>query len=71
MTSKGLEKTSAKPRKTSTKNPVAPPPYPVDPPSYHEIAKLAQRYWIDRGRPEGTPEEDWLRAERDLRGRAS
>jgi hypothetical protein len=64
MTSKGLEKTSAKPRKTSTKNPVAPP-------SYQDIAKLAQRYWIDRGRPEGTPEEDWLRAERDLRGRAS
>ena len=64
MTSKGLEKTSAKRRKTTTKN-SAPPP------SYQEIETLAQRYWIDRGRPDGTPEQDWLRAEKDLMERAS
>jgi len=66
MNSKGLEipKASAKRRKATTKNPVAPP-------SYQEIAKLAQRYWDDRGRPEGSPEQDWLRAEKDLLERAS
>jgi hypothetical protein len=65
MSSKGLvaPKTSTK-RKTTTKNP--PPP-----PSYQEIAMLAQRYWDDRGRPEGSPEQDWLRAEKDLMSRAS
>ncbi len=65
MSSKGLvaPKTSTK-RKTTTKNP--PPP-----PSYQEIAKLAQRYWDDRGRPEGSPEQDWLRAEKDLMNQAS
>jgi hypothetical protein len=31
-----------------------------------EIAALAYHYWQERGCPEGCPEEDWLRAERDL-----
>jgi hypothetical protein len=33
-----------------------------------EIAALAYHYWQERGRPDGCPEEDWLRAERDLAG---
>jgi hypothetical protein len=33
-----------------------------------EIAKLAYHYWLAReGRGTGSPEEDWLRAEQDLR----
>ncbi|HXS13869.1 MAG TPA: DUF2934 domain-containing protein [Acidobacteriaceae bacterium] len=32
-------------------------------PSYHEIAQLAEQFWIERGRPFGSPEVDWLRAE--------
>jgi hypothetical protein len=66
MSSKGLEipKASTKRRKATTKTPAAPP-------SYQEIAKLAQRYWDDRGRPEGSPEQDWLRAEKDLLEHAS
>jgi len=31
-----------------------------------EIAALAYSLWEARGRPEGSPEEDWLNAERAL-----
>ena len=31
------------------------------------IIALAHRYWRERGCPEGSAEEDWFRAERDLR----
>ena len=31
------------------------------------IAELAYRYWEDRGRPWGSPEEDWFRAEYELK----
>jgi hypothetical protein len=30
------------------------------------VAKLAYQLWLDRGCPEGSPEEDWLRAEQVL-----
>jgi hypothetical protein len=34
----------------------------------HEaIAALAHRYWQERGCPEGSAEEDWFRADGDLR----
>jgi hypothetical protein len=32
-----------------------------------EIAHLAYTYWLQRGGKGGTPEEDWLRAEKELR----
>ena len=35
-------------------------------PSYEEIARLAEQLWIERGRPFGSPEVDWLRAEQKL-----
>jgi Protein of unknown function (DUF2934) len=31
------------------------------------IAELAYRHWEDRGRPWGSSEEDWFRAEHELR----
>ena len=31
------------------------------------IARLAFENWCRRGRPEGTAEQDWLEAERELR----
>jgi len=40
-------------------------------PAENEIAALAYTYWMDRGCQGGSPEEDWLRAERELRGRFS
>ena len=34
--------------------------------THEEIAALAYSLWEARGRPEGSPEEDWLNAERAL-----
>ena len=36
-------------------------------PSYEEIASLAYSYWEARGCQGGSAEEDWLRAEQELR----
>src|SRR5690242_6610632 len=36
-------------------------------PSFEEIAKLAYSYWEARGYQGGSSEEDWLRAEQELR----
>src|SRR5579884_601508 len=36
-----------------------------------EVARLAYSYWEQRGRPHGGHEEDWLRAEAELRRRRS
>jgi hypothetical protein len=41
------------------------------PVSRDDIAQLAHKYWAERGRQDGHHVEDWLRAERDLRQRAS
>jgi len=32
-----------------------------------QIEKLAYQFWEERGRPLDSPEEDWFRAERELR----
>jgi hypothetical protein len=39
--------------------------------SHDEIARLAHRYWTERGGQHGHDTEDWLRAERELWGKAS
>jgi hypothetical protein len=31
------------------------------------IAVVAYRCWTERGRPIGSPEEDWFRAEREIK----
>lgn len=38
---------------------------------HDEIATLAYEFWQARGCPYGSPKEDWIRAERELRARAS
>lgn len=35
-------------------------------PTDDEIAERAHRYWIERGRPHGSPEVDWNRARQEL-----
>ena len=35
------------------------------------IVELAYRFWQQRGCPEGSPEADWLRAEKELQTLAS
>jgi hypothetical protein len=39
-------------------------------PTYEEISHLAYQYWEGRGCQGGSPEEDWLRAEQELRFRS-
>lgn len=39
--------------------------------SHDDIARLAHRFWAERGRQHGHDAEDWLRAEQELRGKAS
>jgi Protein of unknown function (DUF2934) len=33
-----------------------------------KVAVLAYEFWQARGRPQGTVEEDWFRAEREIAG---
>lgn len=40
-------------------------------PSHEQIAELARKYWAERGYKDGHQEEDWLRAEQELRAKAS
>ena len=77
-------KTAAKPRKPATKKSADPVSQnhhglpenhnsvPHHPPiSHDEVAILAHRFWKERGRNHGHHEEDWFRAEQELRGKAS
>ena len=38
---------------------------------FDEVAVLAYKYWEERGRPEGSDQEDWFRAESELRKNAA
>jgi hypothetical protein len=39
-------------------------------PSRDEVARLAYLYWLERGCQNGSAEEDWFRAEQQLRQRS-
>lgn len=73
---------AAKPRKTAPKksaaaetaNPVAPNGHAAvqgRSASHEDVARLAHKYWQQRGHKHGHHEEDWYRAEQELRGKAS
>ena len=59
--------TAAEPVSTETKT--AASPAIAAEPSREEVAKLAYSYWEARGCQGGSEEEDWLRAEIELRSR--
>jgi Protein of unknown function (DUF2934) len=40
-------------------------------PSHEQVAMLAHRFWAERGHQHGHHVEDWIRAEHELRGKAS
>jgi hypothetical protein len=63
--------TTAKPRKTATKKTNAGMPPVATMPSREEIEKLARAYWAQRGFQDGYAEQDWFRAEQELRQKAS
>lgn len=68
-------KAPAKPRKAAAKKSVSNvetmPSQQQRHVSDDEVAKLAHRYWHERGQKHGHHEEDWYRAEQELRGKAS
>ena len=40
-------------------------------PNHEKIAQLAHSYWVERGYAHGFAEQDWLRAEQQLKARAA
>ena len=75
MASKKTASSTAEPKTPKTAAKAAAPKKPAAPkkaaaaaapPTREAIAKLAEQYWIERGRPEGSPEVDWQRAEQEL-----
>jgi hypothetical protein len=64
-------KAAAKPRKPAAKKAVASAEAAGTPVSHEQVAQLAHRYFIERGGEHGYHVEDWLRAERELRTKAS
>lgn len=68
--------TAAKPRKAPAKKATANNVESISRsngagPSHEQISELARKYWAERGYKDGHQEEDWLRAEQELRGKAS
>lgn len=41
---------------------------PLPAPTPEQVAALAHAIWVDRGRPEGSDVDNWLEAERQLKG---
>jgi len=70
---KAAEPATVAPAEVETPTPVAAEPVAVEPvveqPSQEAIAALAYSYWLQRNCQDGSPEEDWFRAEQELRGR--
>jgi hypothetical protein len=60
-TSKPRRRSPARSAAAAANNPIAP----------EDIARLAHSYWEARGGIGGSPEEDWLRAERELSARGA
>jgi len=54
----------------SPANPASVNSYPNGGANYEEVKRLAHEYWCARGCPEGSPEEDWFRAEMTVNGTA-
>ncbi len=63
--------TTTKPRKTTTKKETFSTKTTTNTASPEEVAKLAHRFWAERGRQHGRDAEDWFRAEQELLGKAS
>lgn len=56
---------SAKPAETGRGKSAGKSKQPV---THEQISQLAYQYWLERGRPDGFHHEDWLKAEKALKG---
>ena len=63
-------KAPAKPRRKAATNGVHANVMEMEIP-HEQVAMLAHRFWAERGHQHGSHEEDWYRAEEELRGKAS
>lgn len=63
--------TAEKPRKTATKKKTDVSNVTQMTISHDQVAQLAHRFWAERGHRDGHHVEDWLRAEEELRKKAS
>ncbi|MFP5205105.1 MAG: DUF2934 domain-containing protein [Acidobacteriota bacterium] len=74
MSETGKKATTSKPRKAAVKKAV-PKVESIrkndSGPSHEQIAELARKFWAERGYKDGHEKEDWLRAEQELRAKAS
>jgi hypothetical protein len=64
-------KAPAKPRKTAAKTEAVVAAPVATMPSREQIERLARNYWAQRGYQDGFAEQDWIRAEQELRQKAS
>ncbi len=64
-------KAPTKPKKTAAKPKIVMEKATGVGPTTQQIAELAHRFWAERGGHHGWHEHDWLRAEQELRGKAS
>ena len=64
-------KATVKPRRTAAKKEKATEVAKTLKPSREEIEQLAYQFWEQRGYQHGYALQDWLRAEQELRKRAS
>jgi cytochrome c553 len=62
---------AAKSRKTATRKEKVEMAPVATMPSREEIENLARNYWAQRGFQDGYAEQDWFRAEQELRQKAS
>jgi hypothetical protein len=64
-------KAAAKPRKPAAKKTGARAKVTPISISHEKVAELAHHCWAERGGTHGYHEDDWFRAEQELRGKAS
>ena len=61
-------KSAAKPRKPAARKTAAPARGQIP---HEQVARLAHRFYTERGSEHGHDKEDWLRAESELRAQVS
>uniref|UniRef100_Q028R3 DUF2934 domain-containing protein n=1 Tax=Solibacter usitatus (strain Ellin6076) TaxID=234267 RepID=Q028R3_SOLUE len=64
---KAAPKRATRPAAEISNTPEVVPVEPVIEVTNETVAQLAYSYWVARGYQGGSPEEDWLRAEQELR----
>jgi hypothetical protein len=72
VTEAATAETTAEPNAEPTVDPISEIvfPYAAVTPTSEQIAALAYSYWVERGYTDGSPQQDWLRAEAELCQRA-